>query len=128
MVRRITDHRLWPDLLPLLYVQNFKRSDGGKRLHPRERIEVREPSDRALRAALLAIEIACAHCRRPIVPVRARNATRPGWSWAFLSVSCEQTSGRQGCSRGSDAQAEVERIKSLLAGRPHPTQPELFEV
>ena len=101
---RLTEHPLWDDLLPYLYVQHGEGVNG-----PRHRMEVREPLPEELRA----IEIHCVFDDRPIKAIRRRA----GWGKLFLSVSCPLYISWR-CARQPVTTRECDRLRALIAGAP----------
>ena len=76
---------------------------------------------------LLFIEIRCIACGEWMRPIRERKSTAPAWGTSlYLTFSCDQIT-RPGCSRGSKAGDEAQRILGLIHGWKDPRQPSLFE-
>lgn len=104
---RLTEHPLWPLIRPYIRIETYDR-DGGH-AHPRHRIEIDAPPDSD--AVLLAVEVHCVCCRRPIHPIRQRNGGRKG---LYVAVTCDL--GRTlGCARSVAARHEYERIVGLMS-------------
>ncbi len=96
----LTEHPLWDELLPYLYVQYGVGRNGA-----RHRIEVREPLPEHLRD----IEVKCAFDDKHMRPIRRRA----GWGSLFLSVACPlHVSWR--CARTGAARRECDRIRDLI--------------
>lgn len=106
----LIDHPIWPELVPLLKAQRYDR-DGGH-AHPRYRIEVKLPPERALLAKVLALEIPCAKCRRLITPIRTRKGSGHFANW-YLAVSCELRQ-RYSCARSRASAEEYVRIVDAI--------------
>lgn len=108
---RIDDSPIWETvILPLLYTNGSL---------PRERIEMRDPENSALRPMLQAIPCTCCSCGALIYPIRARAK----WGSLYLTVSCD----RDGCCRGSAAAEETARLRDQIHGWEDPQQPGLFD-
>jgi len=71
-------------------------------------LEVKRPENASLTARFLAVQILCAAGQHVINPVR----TRPDGTMR-IAVACPHEVN-EGCSKGSAASAEVERIASAV--------------
>lgn len=104
---RLVDHPAWRLVLPILRLDlNPRVGDGAM---SRQRVEIDIPDDWT-RAALLAVRVLCARCRRPIAPIREREGA---WSH-YVAVSCDDP----GCCRSLRASEEMDVIvaAALAAG------------
>lgn len=114
----LTEHPIWPDLLPYVHIEPYAR-DGGHE-HPRHRIEVRRmPAE--LLAAALAVEVACCACGNPMHPIRLRRGAPSG---AYYAASCPLDVSLP-CSRGPEARADYTRMVGEVPPTP-PVQASLF--
>jgi len=120
---RLDDHPLWEPLRQYLYRQHYARSGP---VGPLYRIEMKEPTTRSFRSALLDMVIHCATCERAIHPVRARRSMRPPFGVLYIALTCEQR-GRIECSRNPRAAAEIARILAVMSGHPTARQVGLFD-
>lgn len=124
LTRRLDQHPCWSHLVAGMQVERGTILASGRAHHRIELLTAGYAPERI--AAILRVRIACAACGAAICPFRSRRrksagrAERPGRM--YVSVACE-LSESVGCSRGSAASAEVERLCAAIHRAQQPQAP-----
>lgn len=108
----ITNHKIWPELLPFVRIEKYGREGSGSK--PRIRIEFK-PMPPKLRARARLIKMPCVRCKRSIYPVRARAAKseRGNPGHIYYAPTC-QLKDNVGCSRSAAARDEYTHIQETV--------------
>lgn len=112
-----TRHPLWSELAPYFRIERCA-GDGWRK--PRVRLEVKRLPPELLTKALTAT-MGCVACGAEISPIRQRHAP-PGRGPENVSLyfaCCCALAVRVGCSRGTAAHTEYERIAAALTAWEH---------
>jgi len=114
MISSITKHPIWLSLWPMIRDEEYNRD--GSAVRPRLRYEIDSEVSVAFAKRLLRVRVKCAHCGKPIHPIRARKGKGNRMEvprHLYIAVACPLNVS-VGCSRSRAAAAEYSNIENRL--------------